>query len=694
MVEKPEHPLVVCMKLCEALGDPGRIVWELGKLYVGRKKNPYSETARLEYLTRALKHLKSKAEEQAKMKDKFEDPYWQRLPVDFQTFCDSPELMDKMGSIWPLVMKELVELNSGKYVECVLTGGIGCAKSTMALYTTAYQTYLLSCMSNPHEVFDLDTSSEILMVFQSVNKDVAKEVDYARLRDMINNAPYFSKYFPFDISRESDLRFPRRIIIKPVSGQDTAAIGQNVIGGILDEINFMMVVEGSKQTKDGGLYDQAMENYNSIASRRMSRFMTLGAIPGMLCLVSSRNYPGQFTDIKEEEAKTNKRIFVYDKRNWEINPSKYCFHTGVRSEAVVEQYGADCPLMFRVFVGDTTRKPRVLEFDEKVAEKDNHLVLNVPIEFYQRFKNDILKALRNEGGMATQALNPFMMNTEAISAAFGLTSSILSRTECDFEETRVMIYPKRIILREHPRFCHIDPSKSKDSTGVAMGYVPKFVPIDRGDVIEMLPLIVFDFCLEVKPPKGGEIVYDRIRRLLYACRQQGAPLKWITSDTYQSTDNLQILKTQGFFVGNSSVDDDNLPYETFKQAVYDGRVFAPAHPKAQREMVRLEINQKTGKIDHPATGSKDVSDAMAGVVHGLTQRREIWVKHGVSLRNLPRDLAKQQGLKPQRPENYIQLLRQLKGEAHRKDRVIEEALYGKLPFLVGQQPKSLRERFR
>ena len=55
--------------------------------------------------------------------------------------------------------------------------------------------------------------------------------------------------------------------------------------------------------------------------------MVQGKIPGLLCLVSSRRYPGQFTDVKEAEAKkeidmTDKStIYVYDKKAWEIKPA-------------------------------------------------------------------------------------------------------------------------------------------------------------------------------------------------------------------------------------------------------------------------------------------------------------------------------------------------------------------------------------
>ena len=38
------------------------------------------------------------------------------------------------------------------------------------------------------------------------------------------------------------MRFPRRVVIKPLSGSVHAAIGQNIFGGVIDEINFMSVV--------------------------------------------------------------------------------------------------------------------------------------------------------------------------------------------------------------------------------------------------------------------------------------------------------------------------------------------------------------------------------------------------------------------------------------------------------------------
>jgi hypothetical protein len=563
------------------------------------------------------------------------------LPVGPREFILSPAYMDAADAMWPMVLDEFERMNCGKYSELVLTGAIGVAKTTLALYTQAYQLYIMSCLRNPHAEFDMDRSSEILIIFQSLNASLAKSVDYMRFRAMLSKAPYFQKQFPFDPGYESEMRFPNRIIVKPVSGQDTGAIGQNVIGGIIDEINFMAVVEDSKHSRDGGSYDQAIANYSSIARRRESRFMQLGELPGMLCLVSSRNYPGQFTDKKEEEARTNPRIYIYDKRLWEIRPERFCGDK------------------FRIFTGDETRKPRVLEPGEIVPMEDQHMVMAIPTEYQSKFENDLLGMLRDVAGVSTMALHPFIINTNAIGACFGQVQSVLSREDVDFVASKLQIYPGRFENKYEPRFAHVDLAISKDSAGVSVGHVTGFKSVDRGDYTEMLPMIQMDFVLEIKPPKGGEIDFSKIRELLYAIRKI-VPFKWVSFDQFQSKDSMQIMHQNGFSVGYQSVDTDMTAYEVLKQAIYDGRLQVPVHPKVRKELVSLEIDQKKGKVDHPPHGSKDVADALAGVVYGLTMRREIWQKHGVPLTKIPKAILEPRTV-PKKSLSYMEKVRAERG---------------------------------
>ena len=87
-----------------------------------------------------------------------------------------------------------------------------------------------------------------------------------------------------------------------------------------------------------------------------------------------------------------------------------------------------------------------------------------------------------------------------------------------------------------------------------------------------------------------------------------------------------------------SVDRTSVAYDQLKSTLYDGRVEIPNHQKLHTELRTLERNTTTGKIDHPPQGSKDISDALAGVVSQISRRREVWADLGESIRMIPASL--------------------------------------------------------
>jgi len=413
------------------------------------------------------------------------------IPVDPKTFLIDDYYLGLKDDVYPALIDEFVEMNSGKYIEIVLTGGIGTGKTTLAVWNTAYQLYLLSCLKNPHKLFKLDKSSEILIVFQSITADLARKLNYNRFKALIDQSPYFQTKFPYDRRVETELKYPNRIYIRPVSGEDTAAIGQNVIGGIIDEINYMAVTSNSKKEEGGGTYDQAAKVYNSIARRRKSRFMTKGQIAGLLCLVSSRKYPGQFTDRKEEEAKKDKTIYIYDKTIWMIKPK-----------------GTYGDKRFKVFIGDATRKPRILDEGEDPRKtykpQDQSMIRSIPVEFKNEFQTDMVNALREVAGVATLATHPFILNTDAIEPCFDPKyKSVFAEQICNFDDKKLHILKNNIVAPDIPRFIHLDLSLTGDATGFAMGHVSRFRTIDRGDTKEIHPVFKIDGALAIEAPVGG-----------------------------------------------------------------------------------------------------------------------------------------------------------------------------------------------
>lgn len=538
-----------------------------------------------------------------------------RYPVRVEEFLFGADYLGKArDEIYPEVLRELIDINNPQglrivnpYTQGVFTGGIGSAKSTTALYTVAYQLYVLSCFRNPHLTFNLDRASEIVWIFQSINGGVAN-VDYTRFYTMLAASPYFRYVFPFNPRLKSEMHFPHRIEIKPI-GADGGTIGQNVVGGLIDELNFMAVTQNSRKSIDGGAYNQALTIYNSVARRRKTRFQTGGRAPGILCLVSSKRYPGEFTDMILEDAKTDPSIYVYDKRVWDIKPP-----------------GSFSPLKFPVFVGDASRKAKVLE-PEETKGIEPHLLVWVPDDFRKEFKDDLTGSLRDIAGVGTISRYPFFSNTDAVGQSFAGGTSILNTEESDFYTTAVSIITDNIKRLDCPRWVHVDLGVTSDAAGVSCGYVSGFEECEGG--IGAMPIVTYDFTLRVPPPPNGEIDFSKIRRLITLCRQVGVPIKWVSFDSYQSRDSIQMLRKAGFSTGLISMDRSSDPYAFTKTAMYDGRVKHPPHAHARKEFAALEKDPKTGKIDHPAQGSKDCSDAIAGVLHGLTLRREVWSQYNI-----------------------------------------------------------------
>lgn len=495
------------------------------------------------------------------------------------------------------------------------------AKTTRALYSIAYHLYQLSCYLDPHKAFAMDPSSEIVIIFQSLREKTAKELDYARFKQIIDRSPYFQKEFPYDRYTESYMKFPNRIEVKPISSASTAAIGQNVIFGLIDEVNFMDVVDKSRRSDQGGSFDQAKEIYDTIHRRIESRFIQAGgSVPGILFLSSSRKYPGEFTDRKIEEAKdqieaTGKsRIYVSDLALWDIKPT-----------------GTYCGKKFKVFIGNNEHYPAIL-MNEKEVESlkvDPSLIIEVPIEHLNSFRSDILGSLRDLAGKATLAVAPFLTDLESIHNSIGRVKNAFSRDHVNYGIDKVSASSVEMQLPDEPRACHIDIGLTQDRAGIACGYVSGFKRVERSGGYELLPVIVIEAVLAVTPPKKGQIEISYLRGLIYMLEEAGYPVRWVTMDGYQSVDSLQIFKQHGYSVGRVSTDKTMIPYTQTKQALSDGRLLLPKHDILSLEWKSLEVDYQKGKVDHTAHSTKDVSDAVASVVHVLSSIREIANRWGV-----------------------------------------------------------------
>jgi hypothetical protein len=143
----------------------------------------------------------------------------------------------------------------------------------------------------------------------------------------------------------------------------------------------------------------------------------------------------------------------------------------------------------------------------------------------------------------------------------------------------------------------------------------------RYGVTVQRPRIYLDLMLQVVPPENSQIQFDDVEALLTKLRQLGFNIPVVTADGYNSDQFLQRQVTHygARFAKKLSVDRPKDAYLSLRDALYDRdendrpRLTFYTYDPFIREITNVE--DRPDKVDHPPKGSKDVSDAVAGVVY-------------------------------------------------------------------------------
>jgi len=156
---------------------------------------------------------------------------YRHWPVGVRKFIEDPQFLGLKGQVYPRILDDLEELFEGEYVEAVLTGSIGCGKSTFAEIAMARMIYEVSCFRNPQKVYGLMDGSVIAFINVSVSKRNAEKVVYHGIRSKLVNSPYFESMFPIEPNIRSELRLPNHVWVFPVASEETSVIGYMYLAG-------------------------------------------------------------------------------------------------------------------------------------------------------------------------------------------------------------------------------------------------------------------------------------------------------------------------------------------------------------------------------------------------------------------------------------------------------------------------------
>lgn len=499
--------------------------------------------------------------------------------------------------------------------------------------------YELSCLVNPQKTFGLSSGTDMVIPLISKNLILAREVMKTAVDDKVRESIYFMEKFAPKISKESTV-FPNNIKVIIGSYGSERILGSNVFAVGLDETNFPPVRRSQQitttigQRKTAAHFDPVEKVYRNLLRRIKSRFQKAGGdFPGMVILASSAATLESFTERKIKESVNDPNVFVRDHTPWTAKPETDF-----------------CGEKFWVVCSSSSMKARILEEDEYDDVTDDYLrdndawLIDIPIEYLNDFETDIENALRDIGGISTQAISAYIQRVEAVdSCADDRVRHAFSMGEwtaggpgkfkwgemCKEFERRIPggFIETGHIPRINPnklRWCHIDTSLSGDCTGFSVGHIDRWVEVVRrdGDGVRFTdyePFYHIDVLLRINPPPGEQIYMPDLRRLVYELQAHGYSFMGFSTDKYQYVEMHQQVKRRGIHCELISMDEKTDPYDELKSAIYEDRIRYHRYEPFIDEMKALEYDRLRGKIDHPQAGSKDVSDAVAGVVYGLSQ---------------------------------------------------------------------------
>ena len=545
-----------------------------------------------------------------------DNPHFRERPASIAQFL-GPDYLNIEKHVRPAVREVLVDLfgddpnpdRIALYERAIFTGAIGIGKTTLASIVLPYMAHWVLCLKDPQGYFDLMPGTRIAFMQMSTSAPQAKEVVFGDIKARIEHSPWFKKH-PYDPSFKNQIRFrsidqatggllEREIWILPGDSAETTFEGYNILGGILDEI------DSHKVTK---VKDYADQGYTTIHGRITSRFQDRGFILLVGQMKKATGFAAKmYRDMKSDPKAYTCRMKIWESLGWHkfLNPdgthnsfwydtTRYAFTTGAHAQ----------------FMG----------YPETIIE--------VPEVYRRDFMNSPMKALRDLCGMPPAVNAPFIHDSTRILASrdewvrrYGEEGPVSDRGVIA-EWFKAPNNLKRVI--------HVDIAYSGegDALGIAMGHVPEIIKIDD----ELKPFISIDMLLRVKAPPGREIQLSDIRKIIYDLKDNRRfRIVKVTTDGFESTDFRQQLTKRRIPTEKISVDRDMLPYQDLYDALMEGRLALPPYitylSVNDTEPIDIlfkeltELQEVGPKIDHPPEGSKDVADAVAGVVHSLIGTR-------------------------------------------------------------------------
>lgn len=529
---------------------------------------------------------------------------YKEIPVDKYTFLTSEQYLgnsnNKGKAIYPAWMDVMLELEKtgNQYTEIALTGATRIGKTSTAVSDAAYQLYKLMCLKNPQEYFGLKSVTQISIFFFNITQTLAKGVAFKEFNSTLATSPWFNEHGHFTDSEVNPIYIPEGGLIEVAFGSEAShGLGKAVHTVVFDECNFAQA--GIKDVNKAK--ERMKEKYDTLVARVTGTFVKHGEVYGRIYIISSKKSDSDFMEdyIQAQKSAGNPHLYVFDKPQWEVWPKS--------------KYSSD--KTFKLALGGKKLRSYVVPDDQMDItsladiQKQGYVLMDVPEDNKVRFLADIDVALRDIAGISIPGTMSFI-NQESLDACIHnrqnpfFTDTIQIGTQDDF--TIEEFFHKEVVDKQYlsmPMFIHLDLALTTDRAGISGVVASGRKDIQSEDKTVMSQLtFTHIFTVGIEAPKGDKIAYSKITAFLCWLRKQGFNISRISRDQFQSEYMAQLLEEQGFDTDKISLDRTPDGYMAGRSIILEQRVDMLNCDLLQDELIHLQRDSVTGRVDHPANG--------------------------------------------------------------------------------------------
>ena len=487
--------------------------------------------------------------------------------------------------------------------------------SEIAVLLELYLMHRLMCLKNPHEYLDLKPTEKVAFAFMNITITLAEEIGISKFQQTVQMSPWFMERGTIT-GRDIKIWNPPEFIDIIIGSQSSHLIGRPIYCAFFDEISFIKNQDIEKQKKI------ATDMMDTAIGGMKTRFIHKGKNPTLMILASSKRTEKSFLEehMKKKLLEEDETALIIDEPVWNIKPSDT--YSGRK---------------FYVAQGNRFLSSEIIPDGDDLRNWKNkgYRILEVPIEFKTDFRDDIDRALCDFAGISSSELtkyisgarfeaiksteykNPFIKDIIEVGNAPNDTAQYYDFFDMSRLEKKYM---------DRPLFVHLDMSLTGDKTGIAGVWILGKKHSSNNESSSEELYFKLAFSVSIKAPKGYQVSFAKNREFIYWLKEQGFALKGVTTDTYQNASLAQDLVSKGYPYEILSVDRVDpqsricKPYAYFKNCIYEQRLIIYEDcDLLTEEVLSLERNENTGKVDHPENGSKDQSDAVCGALYNASQ---------------------------------------------------------------------------